>query len=111
MKEASHYIGEELILPAAIKISILNDTVARQIGDKAEDIQHQQLGKLRNKLFSILDEATDSNKDAHLIAYVQFCACMSVVEEVLFCKSIELNATALALFAILNNYIIEANIE
>ncbi|GFU33195.1 uncharacterized protein TNCV_4156981 [Trichonephila clavipes] len=39
-----------------------------------ETLHEQQLfGKLRDKLFSIqLDEATDSNKDAHFIAYVRF---------------------------------------
>ncbi|XP_031333855.1 zinc finger BED domain-containing protein 5-like [Photinus pyralis] len=123
-----HTIGEELILPAAIEIvetmfgdtfakklesiPLSNDTVARRIGDMAEDVQHQLRGKLRDKLFSIqLDEATDSNKDAHLIAYVRFSDGISVVEELLFCKPIELKATALALFAVLNDYIIEANME
>ncbi|GFW16654.1 zinc finger BED domain-containing protein 5 [Trichonephila clavipes] len=50
-----------------------NDTVSRQIDDIAEDVEQQLFGKLRDKLFSIqLDEATDSNKDAHFIAYVRF---------------------------------------
>jgi zinc finger BED domain-containing protein 5/7/8/9 len=123
-----HSIGEELILPAAMEIvetmfgdnftkqlqsiPLSNDTVGRRIGDIAEDIQQQLLAKLRDKLFSIqLDEATDSNKDAHLIAYVRFCDGMSAVEELLFCKLIELKATALALFAILNDFINEANLE
>ncbi|GFW25812.1 zinc finger BED domain-containing protein 5 [Trichonephila clavipes] len=84
-----HTIAEELILPAAIEIvetmfgdnfakelqsiSLSNDTVSRQIDDIAEDVEQQLFGKLRDKLFSIqLDEATDSNKDAHFIAYVRF---------------------------------------
>ncbi|GFT50201.1 zinc finger BED domain-containing protein 5 [Trichonephila clavipes] len=47
--------------------------VSRQIDDIAEDVEQQLFGKLRDKLFSIqLDEATDSNKDAHFIAYVRF---------------------------------------
>ncbi|GFU60263.1 SCAN domain-containing protein 3 [Trichonephila clavipes] len=58
-----------------------------------------------------LDEATDSNKDAHFIAYVRFWDGMSAVEELLFCKPIKLKATAIALFDILNNFINEANIE
>lgn len=124
----AHTIGEDLILPAAMdivetmfgdnfakqlqSIPLSNDTVARRIGDIAEDVQHQLLEKLRDKLFSIqLDEATDSNKDAHLIAYVRFCDGISAVEELLFCKPIELKATALALFDILNDFINEANIE
>ncbi|KAK4881110.1 hypothetical protein RN001_004429 [Aquatica leii] len=80
-----HTIGEQL--PAAIEIvqimfgdnfakqlqsiPLSNDTVACRICDIAEDVQHQLFEKLRDKLFSIqLDEATDSNKNAHLIAYV-----------------------------------------
>ncbi|GFW20767.1 protein ZBED8 [Trichonephila clavipes] len=58
-----------------------------------------------------LDEATDSNKDAHFIAYVRFWDGMSAVEELLFCKPIKLKATAIALFDILNSFINEANIE
>ncbi|XP_072398236.1 zinc finger BED domain-containing protein 5-like [Diabrotica undecimpunctata] len=93
-------------------IPLTNDTVARRICDIAEDVQDQLLGKLRDKLFSIqLNEATDSNKDAHFIAYVRFCDGISLVEELLFCKPIELKATSLALFAILNDYINEAKIE
>ncbi|GFW51443.1 protein FAM200B [Trichonephila clavipes] len=84
-----HTIAEELILPAAIEIvetmfgdnfakelqsiPLSNDTVSRRIDDIAEDVEQQLFGKLRDKLSSIqLDEATDSNKDAHFIAYVRF---------------------------------------
>ncbi|GFT07700.1 zinc finger BED domain-containing protein 5 [Trichonephila clavipes] len=84
-----HTIAEELILPAAIEIvetmfgdnfakelqsiPLSNDTVSRRIDDISEDVEQQLFGKLRDKLFSIqLDEATDSNKDAHFIAYVRF---------------------------------------
>ncbi|XP_035218885.1 protein FAM200A-like [Stegodyphus dumicola] len=93
-----HTIGEELILPAAIEIveisfgdnfakqlqsiPLSNDTVARRIDDTAEDVECQLLSKLRDKLFSIqLDEATDSNKNAHFIAYVRFCDDLSVAEQ------------------------------
>ncbi|GBL93765.1 SCAN domain-containing protein 3 [Araneus ventricosus] len=92
-------------------IPLSNDSVARR-GDIAEDVQDQLFEKLRDKLFSIqLDEETYSNKDAHLIVYARFSDGMSVVEEPLFCKPIELEATGLALFAILNNFIIEVNTE
>ncbi|GFX66380.1 SCAN domain-containing protein 3 [Trichonephila clavipes] len=93
-------------------IPLSNDTVSRRIDDIAEDVEQQLFGKLRDKLFSIqLDEATDSNKDAHFIAYVRFWDGMSAVKELLFCKPIKLKATAMALFDILNNFINEANIE
>ncbi|GFT48754.1 SCAN domain-containing protein 3 [Trichonephila clavipes] len=52
-------------------IPLSNDTVSRQIDDIAEDVEQQLFGKLRDKWFSIqLEEATDSNKDVHFIAYV-----------------------------------------
>ncbi|GFU00406.1 HTH_Tnp_Tc3_2 domain-containing protein [Trichonephila clavipes] len=54
-------------------IPLSNDTVSRRIDDIAEDVEQQLFGKLRDKLFSIqLDEATDNNNDAHLIAYFRF---------------------------------------
>ncbi|GFX88874.1 SCAN domain-containing protein 3 [Trichonephila clavipes] len=122
-----HTIAEELILPAAIEIAetmfgdnfakelqsipLSNDTVSRRIDDIAEDVEQQLFGKLRDKLFSIqLDEATDSNKDAHFIAYVRFWDGMTAVE-LLFCKPIKLKAIAIVLFDISNNFINEANIE
>ncbi|GFS87994.1 SCAN domain-containing protein 3 [Trichonephila clavipes] len=103
----------ETILPKSLQsIPLSNDTVSRRIDDIAEDVEQQLFGKLRDKLFSIqLDEATDSNKDAHFIAYVRFWDGMSAVEELLFCKPIKLKTTAIALFDILNNFINEANIE
>ncbi|GFV20186.1 zinc finger BED domain-containing protein 5 [Trichonephila clavipes] len=97
-----HTIAEELILPAAIEIvetmfgdnfakelqsiPLSNDTVSRQIDDIAEDVEQQLFGKLRDKSFSIqLDEATDSNKDAHFIAYVRFWdEGLSTTEEEIF---------------------------
>ncbi|GFV46578.1 zinc finger MYM-type protein 6 [Trichonephila clavipes] len=122
-----HTIAKELILPAAIEIvetrfgdnftkemqsiPLSNETVSSRIDDIAEDVEQQVFGKLRDKLFSIqLDEATDSNKDVHFIAYVRFWDGMSAVE-LLFCKPINLKATAIALFDILNNFINDANIE
>ncbi|GBL90520.1 hypothetical protein AVEN_179442-1 [Araneus ventricosus] len=84
-----HTISEELILPAATEIAetmfgdnfakhlksipLLNVTIARQIGDIDEDVLHQLFEKLRGKLHSIQpDEATDSNKDDHLMPMFDF---------------------------------------
>ncbi|GFY15561.1 SCAN domain-containing protein 3 [Trichonephila clavipes] len=50
-----------------------NDTVSRRIHDIAEDVEQRIFGKLRDKLFSIhLYVTTDSNKDAHFIAKLDF---------------------------------------
>nr|CAD7429658.1 unnamed protein product [Timema monikensis] len=61
------------------------------------DIQHgaqEQLTKaLKLSKFAMqVDEATDSVKDAHLIAYVQYNQNRSVREDLLFCKPILSNA-------------------
>ncbi|KFM77655.1 hypothetical protein X975_23075, partial [Stegodyphus mimosarum] len=109
-------VGEELILQAATEIveTMFGDNFSKQLQSiplsndtVAEDVQCQLFSKFRDKLFSIqLDEATDSNEDAHFIAYVRFCDNMPVVK-LLFCKPIELKATVLALFAILNDFMNE----
>lgn len=59
-----------------------------------------------DKLFPVqLDEATDSDKDSHFIAYVQFCDGMLAVKELLFRKPIEHKASLIAVFNILGVYV------
>jgi hypothetical protein len=57
-----------------------------------------------------LDEATDSNKDAHLICYVRFVDGNDIVED-LFCKSITASTKVQDLFEILNTFMVENNLE
>ncbi|KAL4107468.1 hypothetical protein QTP88_017810 [Uroleucon formosanum] len=83
-----HTIAEELIFPSAIdmvstliresvanrlkNIPLSNNTISRQIQDISDNINDQLIDKLRNKNFAIqLDEATDNNKDAYLICYLE----------------------------------------
>ncbi|GFX88244.1 zinc finger BED domain-containing protein 5 [Trichonephila clavipes] len=67
-----NYVWRQFCQRVAVH-TLSNDTVSRRIDDIAEDVEQQLFGKLRDKLFSIqLDEATDSNKDAHFIEYVRF---------------------------------------
>lgn len=51
-----------------------------------------------------LDEATDNNKDAHLICYVRFIDGNDMIEDLLFCKNITASAKAQDLFKILDNF-------
>ena len=102
-------IAEEIILPAAIDLAstmiregaaeklklvpLSHDTVCRRIGDMALDIHDQLIDRMKEREFSLqLDEATDSSQDAHLICYVRFVdfSGHNLVEELLFCKPIEL---------------------
>lgn len=123
-----HTIAEELILPAAVdmvslmigesagkllsKVPLSNNTISRRIHDIAEDLNDQLIEKLKGKEFGLqLDEATDSNSDAHLICYVRFIDGNKIVEELLFCKSITARAKAQDLFEILDNFISENSME
>jgi hypothetical protein len=100
-----HTIAEELILPAALDmvnimvgesagklistVPLSNNTISRRIHHIAEDLNDQLIEKMKGKEFGLqLDEATDSNKDAHIICYVRFLDDNIIVEDFLFCKSI-----------------------
>ena len=73
------------------------------------------VAKMRENEFSLqLDEATTSsgNKDAYLICYVRFIDNdNNIIEDLLFCKPILTNCRAHELFAILNNFFLENNLE
>ena len=121
-----HSIAEELILPAAIDLAttmigkgaaeklksvpLSNDTVCRRIGDMALDIHDQ----MKQREFGLqLDAAADGSRDAHLICYVRFVdfSLHSLVEELLFCKPIEVNCRGIDLFNIIDNFISTNNLD
>lgn len=123
-----HTIAEELILPAAvdmakimigeeagnqlIKIPLSNNTISRRIDDIAVDISDQLLNQLKDKEFAIqLDEATDSNKDAHLICYVRYVHEKQLTEDLLFCKEIEGGTTGKDLFDMLDSFMSDNNVN
>uniref|UniRef100_F6WI10 Uncharacterized protein n=1 Tax=Ciona intestinalis TaxID=7719 RepID=F6WI10_CIOIN len=124
-----HTIAENLILPAAIdmvsimigepaskslqKIPLSNNTIARRIDKIALDVNDQLMSAIRGKVFALqLDEATDSNKDAHLICYVRFIGDDNVpVEDLFFCRPITESCRAANLFEIVNNFIESNGIE
>ena len=125
-----HTIAEELILPAAIDLAstmigeeaaeklklvpLSNDTMCRRIGDMAEDIHDQLIDQMKQREFGLqLDEATDGSRDAHLICYVRFVdfSEQNLVEELLFCKPIELGCRGIDLFSIIDNFISTNNLD
>lgn len=101
-----HTIAEELILLAAIdmvnimvgesagkllsKVHLFNNTVSRRIHHMAEDLNDQLIEKIKKSEFGLqLDEATDTNKDAHLICYVRFIDGDDMVEDLPFVKILQ----------------------
>ena len=72
----------------------------------SEDLELQLIDKLRDNHFALqVDEATDSSKDCHLIAYVRYVHGRELYEDLLFCKPILKRATADELLNIIDNYI------
>ena len=96
-------------------IPISNNTICKRIEKIADDINDQLVTNLRGNEFSLqLDEATisTSNKDANLICYVRFIDKNdNIVEDLLFCKPILLRCKTYNLFAILNNFFEENNVD
>ena len=123
-----HTIAEELILPATIDmvstmideatasklkaIPLSDNTIARLIYDMSKDIEEQLNDKIRAKRFALqMDEATDSNKDCLLIAYVRFIDGEDLREDLLFCKRVTTRVTADELFKIIDTYLIDAYLK
>ncbi|XP_063813110.1 SCAN domain-containing protein 3-like [Pseudophryne corroboree] len=128
MCKKPHTIAEELILPAAVdmvnimvgesagkllsKVPLSNNTISRRIQHMAEDLNDQLIEKMKGKDFALqLDEATDSNKDAHLICYTRFVDCDNIVEDLLFCKSITAGIKAQDLFQIIDTFMSENQLD
>ncbi|XP_069092632.1 protein FAM200A-like [Pleurodeles waltl] len=123
-----HTVAEELILPAAVdmvtimlgedagkqllKVPLSNNTISRRINDMADDINDQLMCNLKGKDFALqLDEATDTQKDTHLICYVRFVNEKKIVEDLLFCKEMKGGTTGQDLFAVVDDFMVQNQID
>ena len=96
-------------------VPLPNNTISRRIDKISDDINDQLVAKMRGNEFSLqLDEATTStsNKDAYLICFVRFINNNeNIVEDLLICKPTLTNCRAHELFAMLNNFSQENNLQ
>ncbi|XP_076372831.1 protein FAM200A-like [Tachypleus tridentatus] len=67
---------------------------------------------MKEKEFELqLDEATDNNKDAHLICYIRFVDDDKIAKDLLICKSITANTKTQVLLLILDTFMCENNLD
>ena len=115
-------VGESLVVPAVKEIIFtvmkkdpapvlrtvpLSDTaVNRRIDVMNTNIEDQLYEILRNTSFSLQsDETTTSNNNALLMAYVCYLSDENIVEELLFCKCLEMDTKGQTIFQTLSDYL------
>ena len=108
-------VGESLLVPAVKKIistvmekdpapvlqaiPLSDTTVKRRIDEMGANIEEQLCEVLQKTFFSIqLDETTTSDNNALLMAYARYIDNGKVMEELLFCKCLQTNATGQTIF-------------
>lgn len=119
-----HTIGEQLIKPCAQRmvelvlgkeaerkisvISLSNNTIQRRIAEMSEDIKKQLVEEIQIApfgLFSVqLDESTDVESCAQLLAFVRYVNNGRIKEEFLFCSALETTTRASDILEIVSQF-------
>ena len=86
---------------------VLASTITRRIGEIAEDIETQLLGRINTSPWYALqvDESTDIDNKATLLVYVRYVYQEDVQEDMLCTLSLPTRTTAAELFKLLDDYI------
>lgn len=124
-----HTIGETLILPAAIamcqamdnekiasqlkQVPLSDNTVARRIDEMANDIKIQLIDRIKKSgKFSLqLDESTDISNAAQLLIFVRYCYEGKLLEDMLFCTTLDGTCTGQDIFNKLESKMQEAGLS
>ena len=100
---------------AAQELKTVPLSICKRFEKIADNINDQLVTNMRGNEFNLqVDEAiiSTSNKDANLICYVRFIDKNGdIVEDLLFCKPILLSCKVHDLFATLNNFFEENNVD
>ena len=76
-------VGESVGRPPS-ELPLSNSTLSRKIQHMAKGLNDHLIKKMNGKNVRLqLDDATDSNRDAHLISYTQFMVGDKIFEDLL----------------------------
>lgn len=125
----SFTIGENLVLPAAIKICevihgdkiadtlrsipVSNDTIKRIIDCMGDHIKSQLLIQIKNSdTFAIqLDESTDLTNNAQLMVFVRYQYNLQIHEDLLFCETLSETTKGIDIFKKVNDFFVINELE
>ena len=124
-----HTVAEKVILPACkiivkemvgpdadkevAKLPLSDNTIARRIEDMSVDIENNILEKVRSSgRFALqVDESTDINGHAQLLANVRFINGDAITENFLFCERLPVNTTGEEIFRVTSDYFEQGGLE
>jgi hypothetical protein len=111
--ETASIMFDDRIVSQIKAIPCSDNTMQRRIVQMVTDVTDQVVEKIvLAKQFAIqLDESTDISNEAELAAFVRVPEKVKILEHILFCKALKVNATGRAVFEVINDFFNEQNIK
>ena len=89
-------------------IPLSNNSVAKRIDDKANDVENTLCDMLVSREFAIqIDESTLPGSEALVMAYVRFVNDGILIQDILFAKPLVTDTRGLSIFNLLNDFLRE----
>ena len=107
----------EIVVEAAASklqiVSLSNDTITRRIIEMSNDINCQQLEKIKSSPYYSIqwDESTDVSNAALLLVFVRYCVDGNIHDDLLFCKELPTRTTANKVMHCLDSHFTNKGIE